>query len=489
LTVRTALCALLLSATPLAPVTVAAQIPASEFAARRDSLAARIDSGVVVAFGGRTPVTDYGPFYQLPAFHYLTDYDEPDAAFVLVASRGRTTHWTFVTPMAPRTAFYYGARTDSATLARTKGLVTRPYAALQGVLDSLAATRLPFYQLADFAASDFSSADSLTRGLSAMRALAARHPGLTIKDGHGIVNRLRARKSPAEMALIRKAVKASDAGHRAAMLMPEPSWEYEIQSAVEGEFLRQGATRPAYGSIVGAGRNGTTLHYMKNRGAAKPGDLVVIDAGAEFDGYAADVTRTLPVSGRFTPEQRALYGLVLEAQKAAERNSKPGMSAAAASDSSVAVRVKGLAKLGLIESEEAMFDPPWRTDCTRTPKACSQAQLWMIHGISHGIGLEVHDPAQFYEGDRTFKPGDAFTIEPGIYISSASLDVLPDTPRNRAFIAKVKATVAKYENSGVRIEDDYIVTDRGTERVSTAPRELADIEALMAKRPARRVQP
>ena len=99
MTVRTALCALLLSAPLLAPVAVAAQIPASEFKARRDSLAARIDSGVVVAFGGRTPVTDYGPFYQLPAFHYLTDYDEPDAAFVLVAARGRTTHWTFVTPM------------------------------------------------------------------------------------------------------------------------------------------------------------------------------------------------------------------------------------------------------------------------------------------------------------------------------------------------------------------------------------------------------
>ena len=489
MTARTALCALLLLAAPLAPTRVAAQIPATEFKARRDSLAARIDSGVVVAFGGRTPVTDYGPFYQLPAFHYLTNYDEPDAAFVLVASRGATTHWTFVTPMEPRRALYYGARTDSATLAHAQGLTVRPYSALQGVLDSLAAARLPFYQIADFAASDFAGSDSLTRGLSAMRALASRHPGLVIKDGHGIVNRLRARKSPAELALIRKAVNASDAGHRSAMLMPEPSWEYEIQSAVEGEFVRLGATRPAYGSIIGAGKNGTTLHYMKNRGPAKPGDLVVIDAGAEFDGYAADVTRTLPVSGRFTPEQRALYALVLEAQKAAERNSKPGMSAAAATDSSVAVRTKGLAKLGLIESEDAMFDPPWRTDCTRTPRACSQAQLWMIHGISHGIGLEVHDPAQFYEGERVFTPGDAFTIEPGIYISTASLDVLPDTPRNRAFIARVKATVARYENSGVRIEDDYFVTARGIERVSRAPRELSDIEALMAKRPARRVQP
>ncbi|MES2522990.1 MAG: aminopeptidase P N-terminal domain-containing protein [Gemmatimonadota bacterium] len=464
-------------------------ITASEYAARRDSLAARLDSGVVVAFGGRTPVTDYGPFYQLPAFHYLTGYDEPDAAFVLVARGGKATHWTFVTPMEPRRAFYYGARPDSASLSTSQRLTQRPYSALAGVLDSLAKTSGLFYQLADFAAADFAGADSLTRGLSAMRALQARNSGIQIRDGHGVVNRLRARKSEAELALIRQAVAASDAGHRAAMLAPEPSWEYEIQSTVESEFLRMGATRPAYGSIVGAGRNGTTLHYMKNRGPARPGDLVVIDAGAEFDGYAADVTRTLPVSGRYTPEQRALYDLVLQAQLAAERNSKPGMLASAATDSSVAIRVRGLAKLGLIESEDAMFDPPWRTDCTRTPKACNQAQLWMIHGISHGIGLEVHDPAQFYEGKRRFEIGDAFTIEPGIYISTASLDVLPDTPRNRAFIAKVKAVAAKYENSGVRIEDDYVITAQGLERLSKAPREIAEIEALMAKRAPKRITP
>jgi len=151
----------------------------------------------------------------------------------------------------------------------------------------------------------------------------------------------------------------------------------------------------------------------------------------------------------------------------------------------VAIRVRGLAKLGLIESDSAMFDPPWRTDCTRTPKACNQANLWTIHGISHGIGLEVHDPAQFYEGKRTFEVGDAFTIEPGIYISSAALEVLPDTPRNRAFIAKVRAVVARYENTGVRIEDDYLITERGLERISTPPREIDEIEALMRRRAPR----
>jgi Xaa-Pro aminopeptidase len=222
---------------------------------------------------------------------------------------------------------------------------------------------------------------------------------------------------------------------------------------------------------------------MKDRGAAKPGDLVVIDAATEFEGYAADVTRTIPVSGKYTPEQRAIYQIVRDAQAAAERNSKPGMSAQAAQDSSVAVRIRGLAALGLVESAEATFDPPWRADCVQRPNSCRQASFWMIHGISHGIGLAVHDPAQFYYGDKVFKPGDAFTIEPGIYISAAMLGALPDTPKNRAFIAKVRPIVARYENTGVRIEDDYVVTDNGLERISTAPRELDEIEALMKKRP------
>jgi Xaa-Pro aminopeptidase len=265
------------------------------------------------------------------------------------------------------------------------------------------------------------------------------------------------------------------------MLTADPRHEYELRAALEFAFTRLGAERPAYGSIVGAGANGTQLHYMKDTAQARVGDLVVMDAAAEYHGYAADITRTIPVSGTFTPEQRAIYQLVLDAQAAAERNSKPGMKQVAAQDSSFIVRARGLAKLGLTEGEGAQFDPPWPADCSR-PNACSQTTLWTIHGISHGIGLAVHDPAQYTSGDRTYQPGDVFTIEPGIYISTPSLDALPDTPRNRAFIAKVKATVLKYQNTAVRIEDDYIVTEQGLDRISTAPREIDEIEALMKKR-------
>ncbi|MEO6529211.1 MAG: aminopeptidase P N-terminal domain-containing protein [Gemmatimonadaceae bacterium] len=465
-----------------------AQIPASEFNARRDSLATRVRDGVVLGFGGRTPVTDFGAFYQIPAFHYLTNYDEPDAAFVMVARNGRGASTLFLTPVGPRKAFYYGRRPDSAAVVHDWGVGARSYAALERFVDSLVTSGLPLYFIADHEDADFTEQDSLTRGRQFMKRLAERHGNkLVVRNAHELVDQLRAKKSPAEMALLRKAAEISDAGHRAAMLIAEPTKEYEIQAALEGTFLRLGGARPSYGSIVGGGVHGTQLHYMRDRGDVRPGDVVVMDAATEYEGYAADITRTLPVSGKFTTEQRALYQLVRDAQAAAERNSKPGMSAVAAQDSSFDIRARGLAALRLVESVDARFDPPWPANCEATPRACTQPMFWMIHGISHGLGLAVHDPAQFYTGDRTFKQGDAFTIEPGIYISTTMLDALPDTPRNRAFIAKVLPVVRRYENTGVRIEDDYLITEKGLERISRAPREIEEIEALMKTRPQRLV--
>jgi Xaa-Pro aminopeptidase len=217
-----------------------------------------------------------------------------------------------------------------------------------------------------------------------------------------------------------------------------------------------------------------------------PGDVVVMDAATEYEGYAADITRTIPVSGKYTAEQKKIYKLVRDAQAAAERNSRPGMSAAAAQDSSFDIRARGLAALGLVESVDATFDPPWQVDCDKQPRSCRQAMFWMIHGITHGLGLAVHDPAQFYyNSNGTFQQGDAFTIEPGIYLGTAMFESLPDTPKNRAFIAKVRPVVKRYENTGVRIEDDYLNTEKGLERISNAPREIEEIEAIMRTRPPR----
>ena len=462
-----------------------AQIPASEYAARRDSLAARIGDGVVVAFGGRTPITDFGPFYQLPAFHYLTNFHEPDAAMVMMVRGGRGTTTLFLTPVDPRRAFYYGRRPDSAAVVRTMGMAARSFSSLGTVVDSIAASGAHVYSLSDYGDADFADEDSLTRGGQFLRAIAARHRGLEVKNAHELVDQLRARKSPAEIALLRRAAEISSEGHREAMKLAEPTREYELQAALEYAFTRLGGARPSYGSIVGGGTHGTQLHYMRDRGEVKPGDVVVMDAATEYEGYAGDVTRTVPVSGKYTAEQRAIYQLVLDAQKAAERNAKPGMSAVASQDSSIAIRARGLAALGLVESVDATFDPPWKVNCAQAPAQCRQSMFWMIHGISHGIGLAVHDPAQFYYGSHIFQQGDAFTIEPGIYIATSMLDQLPDTPRNRAFIEKVKPVVLRYQNTGVRIEDDYVITEKGLERISNAPREIAEIEALMATRPPR----
>ncbi len=476
--VRALLLVLLVAAGPLP-----AQITRDEYMARRDSLANRLGNGVVLAFGGATPTTDYGTFYQLPAFRYLTGYQYANAVLVFVMRDGHGQAMLFASQTAPRSTLYYGAEPDSAAVARDLGLTWYPLDRLTQVVDSLATRRLPFWELRDFAAADFARSDSLTRGGQFVKALMARHPDLIVRNGHPVVNQLRARKSDAEMELIRKASAISAEGHLELMKRIEPTMhEYDLQAIIEYTFLRGGAERPAYGSIVGSGPLALQLHYMKDRRQMEPGEVVVVDAGAEYEGYAADVTRTLPVSGTFTREQREIYRIVRDAQAAAERNSVVGRSTQAALDSSIAVRAAGLAALGLVESAEATFDPPWPVNCTRSPWSCRQVSLFAIHGITHGIGLEVHDPIQAYD-DGIFKVGDAFTIEPGLYISPRLLALLPDTPKNRAFASRVRAAVEQYQNTGVRIEDSYLISQDGLEWLSRVPRDLDEVEVLTRRRP------
>ncbi len=258
--------------------------------------------------------------------------------------------------------------------------------------------------------------------------------------------------------------------------------EYEIQALLEGTFRRLGGDRPGYGSIVGSGPNATVLHYMEDSRVMREGELLLIDAAGAFDHYSADVTRTLPVSGRFTPEQRDIYQIVLDAQAAFVRQIRPGSSLPVSNDSGKAVVTKGLLRLGLIESAGATFDPPPGMPCPAS--GCSQHSLYALHGYGgHGIGLEVHDPAQYYQAANRFQPGDVFTVEPGLYFSPELLASLPDTPRNRAMLAKIRPAFERYKGMGVRIEDDYALTASGLEWLSTgAPREIAEVEALMRQR-------
>jgi Xaa-Pro aminopeptidase len=458
-----------------------AQVTEAEYAARRAALAARMSEGVLVAFGAAEPVHDYMRFEQAPSFLYLTGIREPGAALVITKRGGRTTSTLFVEPNDPAREVWSGSRAGMAGTARRTGIPTRRSSELQPALDSLAAAAGQLYVVGELrpewgaggpeggVPADQAVVDVLKRG----------RPQLRITDANGLVERLRGKKSPAELALIRKAVDITVDAQREAMALVEPGVnEFEAQALIEYTFRRNGAERPSFATIVGSGPNSTTLHYNADDRFMEAGDVVVMDIGASYRGYAADVTRTVPVSGTFTPAQREIYRLVREAQAAAERQAKLGAAASLMTDSSTAVLATGLARLGLIESPAATYDCGEGGGAGPATQQCPQYQLYYMHGLGHGIGLEVHDPDQFYATGR-IEPGSAFTIEPGIYVRGNLLDILPKTPRNAALVARIRPAVEKYRNVGVRIEDDYVATERGVEWISRVPRELDEVEALM----------
>ena len=460
-----------------------AQIQQSEYAGRREAVAAQIDSGVVVAFGAVEPVNYWPTFFQLPGFQYLTGFSESDAVFVMTKRNGTISSMMFVPSRDPVRERWNGVRTRAADLQRAIGIPGRDIVELGSTMDSLVGTGLPFYVLPDVQTRDYAAQDSLTRGARFIGQLKASHPSLVLQSLAPAVTALRARKTPAEIALLRKATQISAKAHQEAMKATAPGCgENEIQALLDGTFRRLGGDRPGYGSIVGSGPNATILHYMEDNRVMLDGELLLIDAATSFDHYSADVTRTMPVNGRFTPEQRDIYQLVRDAQEAFVRQIRPGSSLATSNDSGRVVIVNGLAKLGLIEAVGATFDPPTGMRCP--PNACLQTALYALHGYGgHGIGLEVHDPAQYSAPPNQFRAGDVFTVEPGLYISPELIAALPDTPKNRRMLASIRPATQKYRGIGVRIEDDYALTNSGLEWLSSgAPREIVEIEALMRQR-------
>ena len=450
-----------------------------EFAARRMALEARIPDGVLIALGGHEPPQDFIAFYQSPSFYYLTGFKEPDAALVMVKKGGQIVSSTmFVRPKLPSREVWTGTRAGVDGVYDLTGIHGRSIDELGVALDSLARTGYPFLLVGDFPAHEANAAaiPDLTPDEQLMEWVKRRHPTLSVTTSvNEIVERLRGTKSPAELALIRQAVDITvRAQHEAITALKDGMNEFELQALIEYTFRRNGADRPSFSTIVGSGPNSTTLHYNADDRFIDINDLVVMDIGASYKGYAADVTRTVPASGHFSRSQRDVYQLVRDAQAAGERQAKIGAPSRAMSDSATAVLAAGLAKLGLIESPTATYD------CSGgpSPRQCPQYMLYYMHGLGHGIGLEVHDPEQYYYTAK-LAPGSAFTIEPGIYVREHVLDEMPATPRNREIGAKLRTMVAFYKNIGVRIEDDYVVTDTGVEWISKAPREIPELEALM----------
>lgn len=469
----------------LLPAIASAQVPNSEYAARRNALLSTIDSGVIISFGQVEPTNHWPPFFQHPDFMYLTGFGEADAVLVLVKRGGSSSQTMFVPPRDPRSERYNGSRNGAEDLAQSIGISGRYNDQLRPTIDSLARLNLPFYFLPDIESGDGATRDSLSKGRNFMAQVRQSFPYLTVQPINAQVAKLRGKKSPAELALLRKAVNISAKAHVEAFKAAGPGCgEWEIQSLMEGVFRRMGGDRPGYGSIVGSGPNALVLHYDDDTRVMRDGELLLIDAATSFDHYSADITRTFPVNGRFTAPQREIYQLVRDAQEAFVRTIKPGVTSAQTTAAGRAVVAKGLTRLGLIEGDSARFDgPAWM----RCPEGgCDQTQLYVYHGYGgHGIGLDVHDPAQYYGREGSFQPGDVFTVEPGLYFSESFIKSLPDTPRNRAMLARIKPAIEKYKGIGVRIEDDYALTETGVEWLSKdAPREIPDIESMMKERSA-----
>ncbi|MBW3572533.1 MAG: aminopeptidase P N-terminal domain-containing protein [Gemmatimonadetes bacterium] len=452
-----------------------APIAREEFARRRQALAAEMGDGVLVVMGTLEPDADYLPFAQNAPFRYLTGVTEPNAVLVIAKRGARVDEHLFVMPREPSQEVWQGARLGAEGATRLTGIPSHTTEEMEEVLRGVLAGVRTLYTVAPLSM-DGSQNPFLRPDQQFIQQLQREYGVERVADLSDELFTIRQVKSPAELDMLRRSILITTLAHREAMRAVEPGMnEFEIHALIEATFRRYGAERPSFGSIVGSGPNSTTLHYRAADRYMQAGDMLVMDIGASYNGYAADVTRTIPVNGRFSPEQRAVYEIVLAAQKAAEEQARAGVTMARLNQTATRVIAEGLARLGLIESPQATYE------CRRggATAQCAQVNLFYMHGLGHGIGLDVHDPEAGY--GRGFVAGSAFTIEPGIYVRADALDYLPDTPGNRRMIARLRPAVERYRDIGVRIEDDYFLTEGGLERVTAgAPREIDEIEALMA---------
>lgn len=399
-------------------------------AARRRALLRRIGWGTVVipAAHARDLERDYlqdNDFRQDNTFFYLTQLETQDA-WLLMTARGADSLETalFLPPRNPRTERWTGLRLgpDSGA-ARLSGIATvLPLDSLDARLLRARVRTRPLYVPLHRATRDERRIVDLVFG------------GEDVRNVLPIVDSMRAVKDADEIARLRRAIDITVAGHVAVMRAARPGmYEYELEAVLEEGFRRNGADRVGYPSIVGSGPNSTVLHYDVNRRRTAAGDLVVIDAGAEWGQYTADVTRTFPISGRFTPRQKAIYDLVLGAQQAAFDSVRPGVTMR---------QLEAIARRYMREHSGSLCGE----------KTCDD-QEFFNHGLGHPIGMDVHDVGF----SRPFAPGTVITIEPGIYL--------------------------REEGLGVRIEDDVLVTATGGEWLSAgAPRTTEAIERLMRSR-------
>ncbi len=301
---------------------------------------------------------------------------------------------------------------------------------------------------------------AMTEEFQFANRLRDRFTGIRIKDASPIFHQLRMIKSPYEIKQLNKAIAITIEALGEAMKTVHPgTWEYEVEAVIEYVFKRRNSFDWAFPSIVASGPNATTLHYQKSQRQTREDELLLMDVGAEFNYYAADITRTIPVGGKFTPAQATIYQLVLDAQEAAIAVVKPGSSIRRINRAAVEVLKEGLHRLGLITSTTS-----------------NQYRVFFPHGVSHFLGLDVHDVRH----EELLQPNMVLTVEPGVYVRGDSMQRLAGQGVEEEHLERIRPAVEKFMNIGVRIEDDVRVTDSGYELLSNdTPRKLLDVEAMI----------
>lgn len=429
-----------------------------EFLRRRQALLAKMAPGsAALIFTApeviRNADSEYA-YRQSSDFWYFTGFNEPEAVLVLIKSDTSHNHSVLFNRVRDKSAEIWSGRRLGQEAAPQKLGVDRALAfteideQLHLLLNGL---DVVYHAQGEYEYADsivFSALDKLRRGSRQNLAAPA-----TLTDWRPTVHELRLFKSEEEIAVMRRAGEITALAHTRAMQACRPGmFEYQLEGEIHHEFTRHGARYPSYTTIVGGGENGCILHYTENESELRDGDLVLIDAGCEYQSYAGDITRTFPVNGKFSPAQREIYDIVLESLETSLKLYRPGTSMQEVTAEVVRIMVKGLVKLGILKGDVDRLI------------ASNAHRAFFMHGLSHWLGLDVHDVGAYgQDKSRVLEPGMVITVEPGLYIAPDA-----DVP-------------AQYRGIGIRIEDDIVITKDGNENLTASVVKSADdIEALMA---------
>ena len=436
------------------------RISRTEFARRRKQLMAQMEPNSIAIVPAaperpRSRDTEYH-YRQDSDFLYLSGFEEPQAVLVLIPGRDHGEYVLFVRERNREREIWDGYRAGpEGACSEFDADDAFPIDDIDEILPGLLEGRQRvYYSMGKDSEFDKHVMDWVNTIRAKVRS-GATPPGEFLDLSH-FLNDMRLFKSAAELRVMKEAGEISARAHVRAMKASKPGvMEYQLEAEIIHEFQMSGARFPAYNSIVGGGKNGCILHYIENSASLKNGDLVLIDAGCELDYYAADITRTFPVNGKFSPEQKALYDICLQAQLEAIAECKPGKHWNDPHEATVRVITEGLVKVGLLEGD------------VKELIASEAYKEFYMHRAGHWLGMDVHDVGDYKVGGewRVLEPGMVMTVEPGIYVA-------PDNER----VAK------KWRGIGIRIEDDVVITKDGNEVLTKdVPKTVAEIEALMAQ--------